>query len=207
MTHKNILSLLAFSVGAALTLPAQAAENTIFQIDPNHSEVGFKVRHFLNSVPGKFTDFTGEIQVNEADMSKSSVSATIQVKSVDTGNTDRDDHLQSADYFDAAKYGTITFQSTKWVPTGVDTYDVTGDLTMLGVTKPVVLKVKYLGQQEGVGPYQGLLINGWEGTTVIKRSDWGLDAGAPIVGDEVTVELNIQGHHNNAEPAGGPSAQ
>lgn len=194
MKHKNVLSL--FALGALLSIPAQAADATIFEIDPNHSEVGFKVRHFLNQVPGKFTKFSGEISVNEADMTKSKVSATIEVKSVDTGNSKRDGHLQQDDYFDAAKYGTITFESTKWEQTGKDTYDVTGDLTMLGVTKPVVLKVKYLGEQEGVGPYQGLLINGWEGTTEIKRSDWGLDAGGPVVGDDVTISLSIQGHHN-----------
>ncbi|MBC2594048.1 YceI family protein [Ruficoccus amylovorans] len=201
MTQKTILSLLALGIGSLVAVPAQAA-NTIFQIDPNHSEVSFKVRHFLNQVPGKFTEFTGEISVNDADMTKSTVNATIQAKSIDTSNTKRDDHLESADYFDIAKYATITFQSTKWVQTGADTYDVTGDLTMLGVTKPVVLKVKYLGQQEGVGHYQGLLINGWEATTEIKRSDWGLTAGGPVVGDDVSISLSIQGHHNIVDSKG-----
>ncbi|MGE9294410.1 MAG: YceI family protein [Puniceicoccales bacterium] len=199
MRHIKLLSVLA--LGAVAWLPAQAAQ-TIFTIDPVHSEVGFKVRHFLNQVPGKFGDFNGEITVNESDMTKSTVNATIEVKSIDTGNAKRNNHLMQDDYFDSAKYGTITFKSTKWVQTGADTYDVTGDLTMLGVTKPVVLKVKYLGQQEGVGPYQGLLINGWEATTEIKRSEWGLDAGAPVVGDDVSIELSIQGHHKIVDTPG-----
>ncbi len=201
MTQRNIFSLLALCAGTLLSLPSLAAD-TIFQIDPNHSEVGFKVRHFLNQIPGKFTQFTGEIHVNENDMTKNKVTATIETKSVDTGNTERDDHLQQGDYFDTSKYGVITFESTKWVQTGKDTYDVSGDLTMLGVTKPVTLKVTYLGQQEGVGPYQGVLINGWEATTELKRSEWGLDAGGPIVGDDVTVNLSIQGHHNIVDSKG-----
>ena len=194
MIHKTILSLLAISLGAALASSAQA-DTTIFTIDTTHSQVGFKVRHFLSKVPGKFNNFSGEIHVNENDMTKSTISATIQAGSVDTGNEKRDEHLDSSEYFNVDKYGTITFESTKWVQTGKNTYDVTGDLTMLGVTKPVVLKVTYLGEQKGVGPYQGLLVNGWEATTEIKRSEWGLTAGGPVVGDDVSIDLNIEGHH------------
>lgn len=189
---KYILSLLALASGALLT--AAQAEVVVYQIDPNHSQVGFKVRHFFNKVPGKFTDFSGEIHVDKKDMSKSKVKASIKPKSIDTGNSDRDEHLTEDDYFNITEFEAIEFESTEWKKTGDNKYDVTGNLTMLGVTKPVVLEVTYLGEQEGIGPYEGLMVNGWEATTVFDRSDWGLDAGGPIVGDEVEVVLDIQGH-------------
>ncbi|MEM9227245.1 MAG: YceI family protein [Verrucomicrobiota bacterium] len=170
-----------------------SAEVVIYNIDPGHSQVGFKIRHFFNKVPGSFSDFTGEIHVDKSDMSKSKVKATIKPASIDTGNTDRDEHLLEDDYFDTAKFTTIEFESTEWVPTGENTYDVKGNLTMLGVTKPVVLKTTYLGEQEGVGPYEGLMVNGWEATTTLDRTEFGMESGV-ILGDEVDVELSIQGH-------------
>jgi len=194
--------LTTISVLASLSLVSLAqGEVKTFTIDPNHSQVGFKVRHFFNQIPGHFSDFSGQILVDTNDMTKSEITATIKPASISTGNTDRDSHLQEKDYFDTTKFATITYKSTKWEITGKDKYKITGNLTMLGQTKPVVLDVTYLGEQKGVGPHYGnMLINGWEATGTLKRSDWGMDSGGPIVGDEVDIELSIQGHASLHEP-------
>ncbi len=190
------------SIIASLTLAsAVQAEVKTFTIDPNHSQVGFKVRHFFNQIPGSFTKFSGQILVDTNDMTQTKATATIQPASISTGNEDRDSHLQEDDYFDVTKFATITYESTKWEQTGKDTYKVTGNLTMLGTTKPVVLDVTYLGQQEGTGKYYAdKLINGFSAKGKLDRSDWGLDSGGPVVGDEVEIELSIQGHASLHEP-------
>ena len=128
---------------------ASAAVET-YAIDPVHSSVAFSVRHFLTRVPGHFAKFTGTITVDRDNLENSSVVAAIDVGSVSTDNEKRDDHLKSPDFFDAAKFDSITFKSTSWKKTGEGTFDVAGDLTIHGVTKPVVLKVDLLGFGPGM---------------------------------------------------------
>lgn len=190
---KTILSTL-FSIGLSL-LPAQAATAAeTFKIDPAHSTVGFKVRHLFSKVTGRFLDVSGMIYFDSENPEKSSVDATIQVKSINTANAKRDTHLRSADFFDASKFEMITFKSTKATKTGTDTGEIVGDLTIHGITKPVTLHVKFLGKGKGM---QGQSQTGWEATTSIKRSEFGLTwtkaiEGVAVVGDDVDIELQIE---------------
>ena len=186
-----------FIIAAVSQLSAQPAHT--YEIDPVHSGVNFKVRHFFNQVPGKFTDFEGTVDFNPDDPAKSQATATIKPKSIDTSNEKRDGHLKDEDYFHVEKHDAINFKSTAWEPngqtaSGQSKYKVTGDLTMLGETKPVTLDVIYLGEMEGQGPYKGVMVAGWEATGSLDRTEWGLTGGQPIVGDEVVIELSIQGH-------------
>lgn len=172
-----------------------AANPHTYEIDPVHSGVSFKVRHFFNKVPGKFGEFTGKVHFDPSgDPANAQADATITPSSIDTNNDKRDSHLQEEDYFHVVKHDTIDFKSKKWVKTGDNTYKVTGDLTMLGQSHPVTLDVVYLGEMAGQGPYEGVMVAGWEATGQINRTEWGLTAGQPIVSDEVEIELSIQGH-------------
>ena len=167
-----------------------SAEVETYEIDPVHSSVKFSIRHFVAKTTGKFNQFEGTIRVDREDWSKSSVNATINVVSVDTANETRDEHLQEDEYFDSAEYPQITFQSTKWEPAGEEnTFKVTGDLTMLGSTKEVVLEAKILGFGPGM---DGAYLSGWEVTTQLDRTEWGIFGGQPAVGTEVDVMINIE---------------
>jgi polyisoprenoid-binding protein YceI len=168
-----------------------SAEVETYEIDPVHSSVKFSIRHFVAKTTGKFNQFEGTILVDREDWSKSSVNATISVTSVDTANEKRDAHLQEDEYFDSAKHPQITFQSTKWEPAPgqENTFKVTGDLTMLGNTKEVVLEAKILGFGPGMN---GAYLSGWEVTTQLDRTEWGISGGQPAVGAEVDVMINIE---------------
>jgi len=176
---------------AAAAAPLSSAAET-YKIDPVHSAVAFTVRHFVAKVPGRFKDFNGTITVDRNDLTKSTAEATIQVASIDTENQKRDDHLRSADFLEAAKFPTIKFKSKTWKKTGADTYDVTGDLTIKGVTKEVVLKVTSLGFGPGM---QGAQLSGWEATTKIDKKDFNVKDPAMLdaaVGDDVTITINVE---------------
>jgi polyisoprenoid-binding protein YceI len=169
-----------------------AADTYVF--DKAHSSIGFQVRHLFSNVLGKFDDFTGTIQFDEANPEQSSVKVSIKTASVDTGVKMRDDDLRSPNFFDAEKFPTITFESKSVKKTGENTFDVTGDLTMHGVTKEVVLKVELIGK--GAGP-KGSVVSGWDATTALKRSDFGLSwnkviEGTQVVGDDVKIELHVE---------------
>jgi polyisoprenoid-binding protein YceI len=185
--------ILAVVVPALMALSSAGAADT-FAIDKMHSTLGFEVRHLFSKVPGKFDEFTGSIQYDEGNPEKSSVAVTIQTKSIDTSNDMRDNDLRSPNFFDAAKYPEITFKSKSVKKTGDGKFDVTGDFTMHGVTKEVVLKVELLGKGAGM---QGATVSGWEATTAIKRSDYGLAwnkviEGTQVVGDDVSIDLKVE---------------
>ena len=184
--------LLPFVAAAIIGATTASAAVETYTIDPVHSSVGFSIRHFVAKVPGKFNKFSGNITVDRDDLTKSSAEATIQVASIDTGNQKRDDHLKNADFFDAAKFPTMTFKSKSWKKTGADTYDVTGDLTLKDVTKPVMLKVTALGFGPGMG---GAQLSGWEATTTINKKDFNMNDPAMLdaaLGDDVTITINLE---------------
>lgn len=174
---------------------ATATQVRTFGIDKAHSEAAFQVRHLLTRVRGRFTDFDGTIALDEAAPEQSSVAVTIQATSIDTSQPDRDTHLRSADFFDVAKFPTLTFASTSVTKTGVDSYDVTGDLAIHGVTKTVVLPTTFLGLAKD--PW-GKERAGFEAELTINRKDFGLtwnaalETGGFLVGDEVKVSLAVQ---------------
>src|SRR6201997_4973038 len=186
------LAILTWLPAVFLIQSACAADTFVF--DKAHSTIGFQVRHLFSTVPGKFDDFTGTINYDEANPEQSSVEVTIKTASIDTGVKMRDDDLRSPNFFDAKKYPEITFKSSAVKKTGENTADVTGDLTMHGVTKEVVLKVELLGM--GAGPNNST-VSGWDASTALKRSDFGLNwnqviEGTQMVGDDVQIELHIE---------------
>jgi polyisoprenoid-binding protein YceI len=182
--------LLAALLSLGLVGSARAAVET-YVADPAHSSVNFTIRHFFTEVPGRFTKFDATLTVDRDNLEKSSVEATIQVPSVDTAEPKRDAHLQKPEFFDAVKFPTMTFKSTSWKKTADDTYDVTGDLTIKGVTKPAVLKVQSLGFGPGM---QGAMLSGWKATTTLHRDDFGVSAFPKVVGDDVNITINVEAH-------------
>ncbi|MBP7930806.1 MAG: YceI family protein [Acidimicrobiia bacterium] len=165
-----------------------------YVIDPTHSRIGFVARHaMVTKVRGAFTEFEGSGYLDADDPAGSSVEVTIQAKSIDTANADRDNHLRGNDFFDMETYPEIKFVSTRVAVAG-DGFDVTGDLTIKGTTKPVTVNFEYTGT--AVDPYNNVRI-GFEGSTKVNRKDWGvnwnaaLEAGGVLVGEKITLEFDI----------------
>lgn len=176
---------------------ATSAPVTVWKIDPAHSAADFKVRHMMiANVKGAIKGITGELTENVTDTSLSSIEATLDVNTINTGEAQRDAHLKSADFLDTEKYPTITFKSTKVEKKGHEEYAVTGDLTIHGVTKPATLAV------EGPTPPQkdpwGNTRIGLAATTKINRKDFGLtynaalETGGVLVGEEVHITIELE---------------
>ncbi|MBK9965459.1 MAG: polyisoprenoid-binding protein [Holophagales bacterium] len=190
---KNLLSV---ALAAVLGLASASALAETWAVDSSHSTVGFSVRHMMvSNVKGAFGKFTATVDGSPADPATAKISATIEVASVDTRDTKRDDHLRSADFFDAAKFPQMTFTSTKVEKLSATAAKVTGDLTFHGVTKPVVLDVEYT--QPVKSPW-GKSVVGATATGKISRKDFGvawsktLDGGGLVVGDEVTLQFDLE---------------
>ena len=176
-------------------MSAIASPVRTFAVDKTHSEAIFQVRHLVTKVRGRFTDIGGSIAFDEAAPERSAVTFTIQAASIDTGTPDRDKHLRSGDFFDVEQHPAITFASTAIRAVGGDAFEVTGDLTMRGVTKRITLPVTYLGKARD--PWGNEKI-GFETETAINRKDYGLtwnaalETGGFLVGDEVKISVSIQ---------------
>lgn len=188
--------LTSISTVIALALPAFAFAST-WTIDSDHSNVGFKVRHLMvANVKGSFEKFTGTVEIDDKDITKSKVNVTIDTNSINTNVKKRDEHLRSADFFDVAKYPEMTFASKKVAKAGKDRLKVTGDLTLHGVTKEVVLDVEG-PTRESKDPW-GNLRKGATGTTKINRKDFGLtwnkalETGGVAVGEEIAIIIEIE---------------
>lgn len=177
-----------------MTTQIATAARTL-EIDRSHSEVAFQVRHLLSRVRGHFADFAGAIEYDEFNPRNSRVDVVIQAASIDTAEGDRDKHLRSADFFEVDKYPTLTFVSTSVTPRSGHTYDVTGDLTIHGVTLPVVLPASFLGKAQDAWGNTKFV---FEAELPLNRKDFGLawnaalETGGFLVGDEVNVSLSIQ---------------
>lgn len=191
-------SFIAVLTGVVILGSAVAAhaQSTTWKIDPAHSAANFTVRHLgISNVHGRFGGVTGDITIDPADFTKSSVKATIDTTTVDTGVPPRDSDLKSDHFFDVAKYPTMTFVS-KSVQKSGDGYQVTGDLTMHGVTKPVVLTLESPSGEVAMGKQTR---RGFDATTTIHRKDFGLTygegltkAGDAMIGDDVKVVLEVE---------------
>lgn len=184
--------LVGVGLAAALALPVVAATTT-WTIDPNHANAQFFVKHLgISTVQGEFTKVTGTVTIDDSDISNSSVDVTIPADTVYTRVTMRDNDLKSQHFLDVAQYPTITFKSTKITKSGDDTYDVTGDLTIRGVTKPETLKVSDLSKPihamggERMGAHATLTIN---------RQDFGVSADPGMVGNDVRILIDIEMAH------------
>lgn len=164
--------------------------------DISHAKVGFSISHFgISETEGKFTQFNGLVLADKADFSDAKIDITIDVNSINTEDTKRDEHLKSADFFDAVKYPNITFKSKSLKSVGKNKYKLTGDFTMHGVTKEITLDVIYKGTV--VDPYKNTKA-GFKLSGVIDRTQFGLvwngtlAAGGLLVGNEVNIEINIE---------------
>ncbi len=177
------------------TVTATATAAATWNLDPAHSNVEFAIRHLMiSTVKGRFADVQGQVVLDEADVTKSSVNVTINAASIDTRVAQRDEHLRSGDFFDVEKYPTLTFVSRKVEPAG-DNLRVTGDLTIRDVTREVVLDVTPEGR--GSDPWGGQRA-GFSAKTVIKREDFGLtynqalETGGFVLGDDVKVTIEAE---------------
>jgi polyisoprenoid-binding protein YceI len=181
---------------ALLTSFPMLAQAEIWTIDPAHSSAQFSVRHMMvSTVRGEFTKLSGTVDLDEVDITKSKVEATIDATSIDTRNEARDKHLKSADFFDVANFPAITFKSTK-VEKGSDgKLRVTGDLTMRGTTKPVVMEVEPLSP---IVKDKAGMKSGTSAATKVNRKDFGiswsraLDGGGVVVSDEVSITIDVE---------------
>ncbi|GAA3409359.1 YceI family protein [Paenibacillus hodogayensis] len=170
---------------------------TTWAVDPTHSGIDFSVKHMMiANVKGSFHSFEATIDADPQDLTSASVEFTIDVSSIDTRNKDRDAHLLSADFFDTEKYPKIGFKSTGISAKGDGEYDVTGDLSLHGVTRPETFQVTFEGA--GKDPWGNEKV-GFSGKGKIKRSDFGLsynavlEAGGVLIGDEIKISLEIEG--------------
>ncbi|HEY4644001.1 MAG TPA: YceI family protein [Bacteroidota bacterium] len=186
----------AISLGLLFSAPLLFAQTTTWNIDPVHSRVEISVRHMLIAeVTGRFTDFGGSLVHTKEDFTDSKIEVVIKAKSINTDNEQRDNHLSSPDFLDAENYSDITFKSTAVEKTGNNTYRISGDLTIRGVTNPVVLDANYFGQVKD--PY-GNVRAGFKATASIDRFDYGvrwnqlLETGGLIVGETVNITLNVE---------------
>ena len=193
---RNVVAGWTAAVVMALGTGMMSAQAAQWKIDPMHSEADFGIKHMaISTVHGSFHGVSGTITFDPANVAKSSVEATIPVDTVDTGVAPRDTDLKSPRFFDATKFPTMTFKSTSVHKAG-DHYDVAGDLTLHGVTKPVVLKLEEPGKEE-IGMDKKSVHRGFTATTTINRQDFGLafngtlSSGDAVLSDEVKIEIDI----------------
>jgi polyisoprenoid-binding protein YceI len=191
---KRLVSVVSSILVIAFPLIVSAAT---WNIDPDHTNVGFKVKHLMvSNVKGNFEKFTGTVDLNEKDITKSKVEVSIDTKSVNTNVVKRDDDLRSPNFLDVAKYPVMTFTSKKVAKAGKGKLKVTGDLNLHGVTKEVVLDVEG-PSAESKDPW-GNIRKGASATTKINRKDFGLtwnktlETGGVLVGDEVQISLEVE---------------
>jgi len=197
MSKRFVVALLL-----ALALPTLvAAAPVVYKVDPDHSSVSFSIRHFVSNVPGRFKEFEGTITYDKQNPAASKVEFTAQAASIDTDNKDRDNHLKSPDFFDVAKFPTLSFTSTSVAAKDANTLNVTGDMTLHGVTKKVTIPVTVLG----VLPTKGGEKAGFETNFTLDRKDYGiewnrvLDTGGSILGNDVKVTISVEA--NTPKPA------
>ncbi|MEW2809999.1 YceI family protein [Streptomyces massasporeus] len=189
----------AAATGTAVS-PELAALTGDYTIDPAHSTIGFVARHaMVTNVKGSFQDFTGTLHLDGTDPSRSTASLDVVMDSIETGNADRDGHLKSADFFKADEFPAMTFRSTKAEALGGDDYRITGELTILGTTRPLVIDLEFNGAAKD--PFGNERV-GFEGKAEILRSEWGLtwnaalETGGVLVSDKIKLNFDISAIRN-----------
>jgi polyisoprenoid-binding protein YceI len=166
-----------------------------YTIDPTHSEIGFSVRHaMVTTVRGQFAEYDGKLQLDGANPAASTAEVTIKVVSIDTNQEQRDGHLRTGDFFDAESHPEITFTSTAAEQVDAETYRLTGDLTIKGIAKPVSIDFTFNGAAKDLYGNERV---GFEGSTTINRTDWGLsynaalETGGVLIGEKVKLSFDI----------------
>lgn len=180
--------------------PELAALTGEYTIDPSHTSIGFVARHaMVTNVKGKFLDFSGTLNLDGSDPSKSIASIDVKMDSIDTGSADRDGHLKSSDFFKIDEFPTMTFRSTTAEALGGDDYRITGDLEILGTTKPLTIDLEFNGAAKD--PFGNDRV-GFEGKAEILRSEWGLtwnaalETGGVLVSDKIKLVFDISAIKN-----------
>ncbi len=189
LRQKSLAALLVAALVGGTSATAEAADKYTF--DPGHSQINFSWNHFgFSNIWARFDKFDGELLLDTQDLTRSSVSVTIPLSAIDTDVAKLDDHLKSADFFDAAKFPNITFKSTKVEKAGEGKLKVTGDLSIHGVTKPAVLDVTV--NKIGEHPMAKKPAAGFDASITVKRSDFGLGAYVPNVSDDVKIHITTE---------------
>ncbi|MEV5875675.1 YceI family protein [Streptomyces sp. NPDC052101] len=180
--------------------PDLAALTGDYTIDPAHTTIGFTARHaMVTNVKGGFHDFTGTLHLDGSDPARSTATLDVRMESIDTGNADRDGHLKSSDFFKTDEFPAMTFRSTRAEALGGDDYRITGDLSLLGVTKPISIDLEFNGIAKD--PFGNERV-GFEGRTEILRSEWGLtwnaalETGGVLVSDKIKLNFDISAIKN-----------
>lgn len=167
-----------------------------WNLDNAHTHIGFSVRHMMvSTVKGQFKSYSGQVQLDPEDFTKSTIAGEVEVKSIDTGNAQRDEHLRTSDFFDADTHPTITFKSTGIERVGEGEYVIHGDLQIRGVTQPIALETEFYGTSKN--PY-GQTVAGLHAHATINRKDFGLtynaalETGGVAIADKVKIELEVE---------------
>lgn len=176
---------------AVVAVSASASRAADYALDSAHASATFTISHLgFSRVAGALTDLSGEFSFDPEKPEASSVQVTAKAASINTFNEARDKHLRTEDFFNVEKFPELTFKSTAWKKTGENTYDVTGDFTLLGVTKSITIPVTHNGSGEG---FKGEYRAGFSSSFKIKRSDFGMGGSIGPIGDEVSIEVSFEG--------------
>ncbi len=190
MTIKKLFGA-TLVASALISTPVVQAAPVPYSIDMAHTNALFDVSHLgLSTMLGRFGELKGTLTFDEDNIENSTVSITIMTDSIDTFHKKRDDHLRSPDFFNAAEFPEMTFKSTEVVKTGEKTASLKGDLTLLGVTQPVVLDLTV--NKVGIHPFNKKQVAGFTATGVIKRSQFGMKYGLPLIGDDIALRLELE---------------
>ncbi len=177
------------AIVALAAVPASAQD--VYRIDPVHSGIAFTIRHLLSKTSGRFTKFSGEIHLDTKDITKSSVEVTIDASSINTDSTMRDNDLRSSNFFDVAKYPTITFKSTSVKEVAKGKLQITGTFTLHGVTKQITFPITDAGTGPGMRP--GSVVAGFiDGALTLDRDDYGIKTYDGLVGRHVAITLDVE---------------
>ena len=191
MYLKSLLTASALTA-TMITAPLSQAAPVGYDIDMSHTNVLFDVNHLgLSTMIGRFGDVAGTLMFDEDNIENSTVSVTVQTASINTFHEKRDDHLRSPDFFNTLEFPEMTFNSTSVTKLDANTAQLKGELTLLGVTKPVTLDLTV--NKVGPHPFNKKQVAGFTATGTIKRSDFGMKYGAPMIGDDIALRLELEG--------------
>jgi polyisoprenoid-binding protein YceI len=189
--HCIVSAVVGLVLTAALALPARAADS--YKVDPVHSAVHFRVKHMdLGYIYGRFNKFSGSFTLDPTNPAKSSLEIKVEAASVDTNNDKRDEHLRKPDFFNVKEHPLISFKAKKFKKQGKNTFEVTGNLTLRGTTRPVTVKLEQVGSGKDPG---GMFRTGLEAVFTIKRSEFGMKAGLDkrMIGDRIRIMVAVEG--------------